>query len=66
MENKKSLRVSRNFYDFVEKVGANRVKIGVDLRTKNLCEIPDLIVDYFKQNNERYLEFLNSEVEDGD
>lgn len=66
MKNKITMRVSRDFYDFIEKVGANRVKVGIDKRTIPLCQVPDFITRYFKLNNDRYLELVNLEGEDGD
>jgi hypothetical protein len=64
-KNKKTLRVSENFYNFVEKFGANRVKADMELHTQALCDLPDLIVKYFKENNDRYLELVKFGVKDG-
>jgi len=65
MENKKPMKVSKEWYDFVEKFGANRVKAGKDLRTLPFCQLPDIIVKYFKINNDRYLELVNMETKNG-
>ena len=47
MENKRTLKVSNEFYNFIMKFGANRVKADMEMQTKNLCELPDIIVNYF-------------------
>lgn len=65
MENKKAIKVSSQFYHFLLKLGVNRVKMDVDLQSKNLCDLPDLIVKYFKLNNDRYLELCKMGVENG-
>jgi len=65
MENKKPIRVSKLFYNFILRFGANRVKEDMELQTKNICDLPDIIVKYFKANNDRYLELVNFEVENG-
>jgi len=63
MKNKRSIKISEDFYNFLIKYGANRVKAGMELKTKDLCEMPDIIVKYFKSDNERYLELVKMEVE---
>lgn len=65
MKNKKPIKVSIFFYDFLLKYGANRVKADMEMQTKNMCDLPDIIVKYFKENNDRYLELVNFEVENG-
>ena len=65
MENKKPIKVSSQFYNFLLKFGANRVKSDMELQTRNLCELPDIIVKYFKADNDRYLELVKFEVKDG-
>jgi hypothetical protein len=65
-ENKGTMKISNNFRSFAEKFGQNRVKVGVDVKTIPLCHVPDLIVRYFKSNNDRYLELVNMELENGD
>lgn len=66
MKNKRTLRVSDDFYKFIEKFGANRVKADMELHTISLCDLPDIIVKYFKLNNDRYLELVQTEVKNGD
>jgi len=65
MKNKRSLRVSESFYNFVLKFGANRIKADMELQTLGICDLPDLIVKYFKLNNERYLELVKMEANNG-
>jgi hypothetical protein len=61
MKNKKSIKVSEEFYEFIIKMGANRVRIGMEDQTLPICEIPDIILKYNKLNNDRYLELINME-----
>lgn len=65
MENKKPIRVSNEWYEFIEKFGVNRIKSSVDSKMLPLCQLPDIIVKYFKLNNERYLELVNMEAVNG-
>ena len=65
MKNKKSMKVSLLFYAFILKFGANRVKADMELQTISICDLPDIIVKYFKSDNNRYLELVNFEVENG-
>lgn len=61
MVNKRSIKVSEEFYNFLLKYGANRVKQDMEMQTKDLCDLPDIIVKYFKSDNERYLELVRME-----
>jgi hypothetical protein len=61
MKNKRTIKVSEEFYEFLIKLGANRVKLGMEDKTLNLCEIPDLIVKYNKLNNDKYVELAKTE-----
>jgi len=65
MSNKRPIKVSQFFYDFILKFGVNRVKSDIDMQTGNICDLPDIIVKYFKSNNDRYLELVKFEVENG-
>ena len=65
IKNKRSLRVSDAFYNFILKFGANRVKADMELETLGKCDLPDLIVKYFKLNNDRYLELVKMENNNG-
>lgn len=65
MKNKRTMKVSDEFHNFILKFGANRVKSDMEMQTKSLCELPDIIVKYFKLNNDRYLELVKMEFENG-
>ena len=65
MDNKTGLKISKLFREFLLKFGANRVKSDMEMVTIPLCHLPDIIVKYFKANNDRYLELVKFEVEDG-
>jgi len=65
MKNKKPLKVSSEFYNFLLRFGANRVKSNMEMQTIPLCNLPNIIVKYFKLNNDRYLELVNLKIEDG-
>jgi len=62
---KKSMKFSDVFYNFIEKYGANRIKADMELQTRPTHALADIIVKYFKLNNDRYLELVNMEVQDG-
>ena len=64
-KNKRPIKVSDDFYNFLVKLGVNRVKEDMDLQTMDLCILPDTIVKYFKLNNDRYLELVHMEVQNG-
>ena len=63
MENKRPMKVSQKCYDFLENLGSNRIKVGSEKRTLPLCVLPDVIVKYFKLNNERYMELCKLKFE---
>jgi len=64
-ENQRPLKVSNDFRNFIENLGANRVKVGTEKRTLPLCKLPDVLVKYFKLNNDRYLELCKLEASNG-
>jgi len=66
MENKTSTRFSDYFRGFLLNFGANRVKEDMEKVTIPICNLPDIIVNYFKENNERYLELVHMEAKNGD
>jgi hypothetical protein len=63
MENKRPMKVSQECYDFYENMGSNRVKVGSEKRNLPLCILPDVIVKYFKLNNDRYIELCKLKFE---
>jgi len=64
-DNKRPIKVSDEFYNFLKKLGTNRIRVGIVDEVENLCNLPDIIVKYFKVNNDRYLELCNMEAENG-
>jgi len=64
-KNKISMKMGPGFYDFIENLGANRVKVGSEKRTLSLCVLPEVVVKYFKTNNDRYLELCKMEYKNG-
>lgn len=65
MNNKKPMKVSEEFYNFIKRFGINRIKEGTDSSNRNLCDLPDIIVKYFKLNKDRYIELARMVVDDG-
>lgn len=65
MKNDKPLKSSEEFHSFLLKMGANRVKSDMELITLPICVLPNIIVKYFKTNNDRYLELIKMEYENG-
>lgn len=61
----RSVKVSDDWYSFIEKFGINRIRAGTDNKIRNLCDLPDIIMNYFKLNNDKYLEVVNMEVGNG-
>tara|TARA_R110002110_G_scaffold70202_5_gene188643 strand:+ start:4185 stop:4385 length:201 start_codon:yes stop_codon:yes gene_type:complete len=62
--NSSSIRLSNEYKDFVVRLSSNRVIIKIDKRNMSAEKISDLIVRYFKDNNDRYLELINMEIKD--
>ena len=56
--------MSNEYKDFVVRLSSNRVIIKIDKRNMSAEKISDLIVRYFKDNNDRYLELINMEIKD--
>lgn len=65
MVDKRPMKVSDEWYEFIEKFGVNRIKSDIDSKMLPLCKLPDIIVNYFKLNNDRYLEIVNMEATNG-
>ena len=61
-ENLTSMKFSEDFHKFIGKLGANRVLAGMETSALPLKTLPDLLVKYFKENNDRYLELVNMET----
>jgi len=61
MKNKKTIKVNDDFHIFLLKFGSNRVKKDMELSTLSIDRLADLIVKYFKSNNNSYLELVKTE-----
>ena len=64
MTEKRSIRISEEHFDFLDKLGANRIIEKMDKRQINYPQCFDLIVKFFKKNNPEYLKLVKMEVED--
>lgn len=65
-KNKISFKITEEFYNFIKKFGNNRVMAGsMKVNDVYLYSLPDIIVKYFKLNNNRYLELVKMEDENG-
>lgn len=56
--NTTGIRVNDTFKEFIKKAKLNRYKLGSDVEPETMYNICDLIVKYFKENNDSYLEFI--------
>ena len=65
MKNDTPFKSSEDFHNFLLKMGANRVKADMELITMPICALPNIIVKYFKANNDRYLELIKMEYKNG-
>jgi len=65
MANLGTLKVSDDFKKFLRKFQAYRVSEEIEEKGTSLCYLPDIIVKYFKLNNERYLELVAMERNNG-
>jgi len=62
MANSSSVRLGENFKGFLKNLKRNRIKADVDDNILNSVQSADLIANYFKKNNNRYLELVRMEV----
>lgn len=55
-----SIKISEEYKDFVENLRATRrtKSIGTDKKMLSQSEVGDLVVKFFKKNNEAYLELI--------
>ena len=56
-----SVRLSDEYRDFVIRLSSNRIIIKIDKKPLTAEKVSCLIVKYFKDNNNRYLELINME-----
>ena len=60
---KKSIKISDNGMQFLNKLRTNRRKAEVDEKDSSLWELIEIIVKYFKNNNEEYLKLVKLKLE---
>jgi len=61
MENPVSLKVAEDFRSFLKNLRRNRVKADTDEVTLSYTKLTSLIVKYFKEDNDSYLELVKTE-----
>lgn len=61
MSDFKSVRLSNDFLEFLKKISRNRIKLDIGEDILTMTGSADLIVNYFKNNNERYLKMIKEE-----
>ena len=57
----KSVRLSKEFNLFLSRIIKNRIKSDVDDIPLTRTEAADIVVKYFKNNNDKYLELIKVE-----
>jgi hypothetical protein len=62
-KNTPPIRLDEEFIPFLEKAQLNRIIIELDNKTIGNPRMSKIIVNYFKLNNDRYLELVNMEEE---
>lgn len=61
MSSKRSEKVSQKTIAFTKKLKINRIKAGTDDDSLAYWKLWEVVVDYFKLNNDEYLELVNLE-----
>lgn len=56
-----STRLSEAYKNFIVRLSSNRIIIKVDKKPLSAERASNLIVKYFKNNNDRYIELINME-----
>jgi hypothetical protein len=59
--NKKSIKMSEEGYNFLDRVITNRIKLGEERIT--FIETLELIAKYFREDNESYMKMLKTKME---
>lgn len=57
----KSVRLSDDFLEFLKNIKRNRIKLDVDEDALSRTASADLIVRFFKNNNDEYLKMIKEE-----
>lgn len=60
-ENKVPIKISQKGKTFLKQMQINRIKLDLDSLTYSQCV--DRIANYFKNNNDKYLEMIKQEDE---
>ena len=55
------MKVTDDFKKFLRKLQAYRISQEIEDNPTPLCYLPDIIIKYFKLNNNRYLELVEME-----
>jgi len=58
MKSKVPIKISENGIEFLKKLRLNRIKADIDLDPLYYYELIEVIVKYFKLNNDKYLELV--------
>ena len=58
MADNKSVRLSEDFWEFLKKIIKNRVKLDIGDEVASRTYAADLVVKYFKDNNDEYLKMI--------
>lgn len=58
---KQSIKISEKSREFYKNLGRNRIKADTDKSSLSYWKYMDLIVKYFKSNNNAYLGLVNLE-----
>lgn len=61
MTNKSSIKLSEESITFLKKFRLNRIKTNTDEEILSYAGLVDVVVKYFRLNNERYLELVKME-----
>jgi len=62
MANEVTMKVSVDGREFIKKLIINRIKVSDDNDVMNYTQAFDMVVKYFKDNNDRYKELAAMEV----
>ncbi len=55
------VRISNDAMEFLKKIKTNRIRVGTEERPISFIDAVDLLVKFFKLNNDQYLRYLKME-----
>ena len=61
-DNGTSVRLSDEFRQFIKRMKYNRIKADVDSDILSTKDAADILVKYFKLNNDSYIKLVNMEI----